>query len=124
MITKSIPIATISKWLQSQRDTWWAVDGDYRLEGRLTMPATEKDLADALEKYCAPNEELTVILPMPNDVAGDGEIEKLFTAGGNGYDRALQAEGGDHDEGWLLVEQTQFVNEANREVDEFFHNKK
>ena len=87
------------------------------------MPATESDLAAALEKYCQPGESIEVILPDPKDAAGATEMEMLFTAGGDGYDRELQAEGGDHDEGWLLVEQTQFVNEATREVDEFFQKK-
>ena len=124
MTTKSIPISKISKWLRSQPETWWVVDGDYRLEGRLTMPASEQDLANALDKYCEAGEEVKVILPESKDAAGNSGVETLFTAGGDGYGRSLQAEGGDHDEGWLLVEQTEFVKEANREVDEFFQNKK
>ena len=124
MTTKSIPISKISEWLRTQPETWWVVDGDYRLEGRLMMPAREQDLANAIDKYCEPGEEVNVILPESDDAAGTSGIEQLFTASGDGYDRALQAEGGDHDEGWLLVEQTQFVNEANREVEEFFQNKK
>ena len=124
MTTKSIPISKISEWLRTQPETWWVVDGDYRLEGRLMMPASEQDLADALNKYCDAGEAIHVILPEPDEAAGTAEIEGLFTAGGEGYGRALQAEGGDHDEGWLLIEQTQFVEEANREVDQFFQNKK
>ncbi len=124
MTTKSIPISKISEWLRTQSETWWVVDGDYRLEGRLMMPAREQVLADAIDKYCELGEEVNVILPESDDVAGTSEIEQLFTASGDGYDRSLQAEGGDHDEGWLLVEQTQFVNEANREVEKFFQNKK
>lgn len=123
MTTKSIPISKISEWLRTQPETWWVVDGDYRLEGRLMMPAREQVLADAIDKYCDAGEAIHVILPEPDVAAGKSEIEKLFAAGGDGYGRELQAEGGDHDEGWLLVEQTQFVNEANREVDEFFQSK-
>ncbi len=86
------------------------------------MPAEAAALAEAIAKYCQPNEQIKVILP--ETPAGTTEVEQLLSKGGIGYDRALQAEGGDHGEGWLLVEQTQTVNEANKEVEEHFQSRK
>lgn len=123
MTTKSIPISQISDWLRTQPDTWWVVDGDYRIASQLTMPAREIELADSLDKYCGRDEKINVILPGKDSAAGSSDVEMLFSKGGDGFDRSLQAEGGDHDEGWLLVEQTKFVKEADQEVDEYFKNR-
>ena len=122
MTTKSVPLSKISIWLRSQAQTWWTVDGDSRLDRKLMMPAREYELADAMDRYCS-GDQLEVIVPDGN-MAGDSEVEQLFAAGGDGYGRMLQALGGYDQDGWLLVEQTQFVNEANQEVEEFLQNEK
>lgn len=75
------------------------------------MPARENDLANAIDKCCPPGETLKVILPEVN-ASGTSEVDRLFTAGGEDYGRRLQAEGGDHNWGWVLVDESILVREA------------
>ncbi len=112
--TESIPMTKLSSWLRTQKETWWSVDGDSRLDRQLLMPARENELADAMDRYCQ-DDQLEVIVP-EKAAAGSSEVESLLNAGGDGYGRMLQAMGGYDQDGWLLFEQTQFVNEALHEV--------
>ncbi len=114
MKTESIPMTKLSSWLRTQKETWWSVDGDSRLDRQLLMPARENELADAMDRYCQ-DDQLEVIVP-EKAAAGSSEVESLLNAGGDGYGRMLQAMGGYDQDGWLLFEQTQFVNEALQEV--------
>jgi hypothetical protein len=105
----------IANWLRRQENTWWVVDGDPRFSRRLSMPASEGDLAEFIERACAEEETLEVLVPQEPRADKDG-VGYYFAAGGEGYGRELQAKGGYDGHGILVVEQTEWVNEANAEV--------
>ena len=109
---KKIFLADIAEWLRTQPETWWIVDGDDRLDRKIGMPAREHELAEMIDRVRDENEQLDVVLPEEDAALGNTGLERLFSRGGEGYGRSLQAEGGTDGCGWALVEETQFVNEA------------
>src|SRR5689334_12621849 len=41
----------LAQWLEQEPDTWWFVDGDPRLMGKLDLPCPGEELAEALRSY-------------------------------------------------------------------------
>jgi hypothetical protein len=41
----------LAQWLEQEPDTWWFVDGDFRLTGKLDLPCPGDELAEALRSY-------------------------------------------------------------------------
>jgi hypothetical protein len=41
----------VAQWLDSQPGTWWLIDGDYTLIGKVHFPCPNDELAEALRKF-------------------------------------------------------------------------
>ncbi len=111
--SEKLPIRDVVKWLRTQDTTWWAVDGDRRLESRLEMPATNQAIADALERLCEQEETLEVLVP-----ASKQPVKLPEYLDGPPGRRRLTANGGDDGDGWILIEQTEWVEAADAEVED------
>jgi hypothetical protein len=55
-----LPLHELVKWLHDQPNTWWSVDGDPLLSGRISFPCPADELADELQRI---GKDLVLILP-------------------------------------------------------------
>jgi hypothetical protein len=72
-----IPASELAAWLERQgRDSWWSVDGDPLLMGRVRLPCAAEDLARAIREIGEP------LLVLDKYKLGDGRL--IFRVNGDG----------------------------------------
>jgi hypothetical protein len=99
----------LAQWLELEPDTWWIVDGDPRLMGKLDLPCPGEELAEALRSY---HKDLFVypIGPAPVEPEPKGQpiewerLGELLDREGPEGRRTFLLSWSDLQDGWLLVE--------------------
>jgi len=98
----------VARWLESQPGTWWFVDGDPYLTGKMDVPCPAEELADALA-----DEEKTLVVISEQSLGDSDSLTKVDQFVGlvdhvkpqdPSSNRVWLCRWQDSDDEWLLVE--------------------
>jgi hypothetical protein len=106
-----LPATTLARWVESQPDRWWSVDGDPRLTGLVDFPCPGEELAPALRKV---GKDLLLYDKTPGSTAhGEtveaGRLKDLADTSNRRRRMTYLLTWADSDEDWLLVEDEALV---------------
>ncbi len=99
----------LAQWLDQEPETWWMVDFDPRLTGRVDFPCPSEELSDALRAY---HKDLFVYPADPDAMEprpsgqpiGCERLDELFDREGVEGRRTLLLSWSDRGDWWVLSE--------------------
>jgi hypothetical protein len=111
---RQAPLRELSAWLRTHPESWWSVDGDSVLMGRISFPCPSEKLAAALDRR-----DGTVFVRDPESkVAGThvsvADLERLAADPADG--RVLQLRWTENGPDWLLVEDQEAAELSRRDT--------
>jgi len=109
----TVRASILAKWIETQPDRWWIVDGDPLLTSLLDFPCPSDELAPVIR-----NIGKDLLLHGKRDTAPDcGEIvdsdklDQLCDTGGRHREKTLGLCWADSDVDWLLIEDKDAVRQ-------------
>ncbi len=98
-----------AKWLDREPDTWWMVDGDPRLTGKLDFPCPSGELSEELRR-CQRDLVIYPIKPISAPAQSAGlaikwqHLDEVLERDNPQKRRTVLLSWSDREEEWLLVE--------------------
>jgi hypothetical protein len=107
----TLPADTLARWIDSQPDQWWSVDGDLRLMSKVDFPCPGDELAPALRKI---GKDLLIYDKTPGstvrgEILEPGRLDDLADTNNRRHRRTFLLNWADSDEDWLLIEDEALV---------------
>jgi hypothetical protein len=107
----TLPAADLARWIESQPDQWWSVDGDPRLTSFVDFPCPADELAPALRKI---GKNLLLYDKTPGstaqgEVVESGRLDHLADTYNRRHYKTFLLNWADSDIDWLLVEDEALV---------------
>ncbi len=99
----------LADWLDQEPETWWIVDGDPRLTGRVDFPCPSEELSEALRRYKKdlffyPVEPISSGLLPAGQTIERQRLDELADRDNPHKRRTFLLSWSDREEEWLLVE--------------------
>lgn len=108
----TLPAAELARWIESQPDQWWAVDGDPRLTSVVDFPCPSDELAPAVRKI---GKDMLVFDNNPSSTAhgeaiGAEKLDGLADINHRRGHKTFLLSWADMDVEWLLMEDEALVD--------------
>jgi len=103
--------ATLAKWIESQPDKWWFVDGDPLLTSILDFPCPSDELAPAIRKIGKDLllQDKHVDSSAHGEVVEGDQLDELSDTNNKRRQKTFRLSWMDSDEDWLLIEDEAMV---------------
>ncbi len=110
-----VSLRELSAWLGTHPDSWWRVDGDPILMGRVSFPCPTEKLAAALDRRGGTAFVWDAESKVPGPGISSEDLERLATDPEDG--RILQLRWTANDSDWLLLEEPEIAEFTRRSAE-------